>query len=52
MPAYWLVGLPLSLYLGFRLDMKVEGLWWGSVLSLTLLAIFNTFGTIRYVAAK
>src|SRR5690606_34410666 len=27
--AYWLVGLPLALFLGFGLDLGAKGLWWG-----------------------
>jgi MATE family multidrug resistance protein len=26
---FWLFGLPLSLFLAFRLDMGPQGLWWG-----------------------
>ncbi len=36
---YWIVGLPLSLLLGFRLGMGVIGLWWGFVAGLTTVAI-------------
>lgn len=38
--AYWLVGLPLALLLGFRLDLGPAGLWWGltaGVLTIALL---------------
>lgn len=27
--SYWVVGIPLSLYLMFKLDMELEGLWYG-----------------------
>ncbi|MEE8583858.1 MAG: MATE family efflux transporter [Acidobacteriota bacterium] len=27
--AYWLIGLPISLWLGFGLDWGPQGLWWG-----------------------
>ena len=36
---YWVVGLPLSLLLGFRLHMGVVGLWWGFVAGLTTVAV-------------
>jgi MATE family multidrug resistance protein len=42
---FWLFGLPLSLYLAFRLGMGPQGLWWGlagglaAVASLLLLRV-------------
>jgi len=36
---YWIVGLPMSLFLGFRLKMGVVGLWWGFVAGLTTVAV-------------
>ena len=36
---YWVVGLPLSLLLGFRLNMGIVGLWWGFVAGLSVVAI-------------
>jgi MATE family multidrug resistance protein len=36
---YWIIGLPLSLLLGFRLHMGVVGLWWGFVAGLSCVAI-------------
>jgi MATE family multidrug resistance protein len=38
--AYWLVGVPVSAYLGFRTPMRAAGLWWGFVVSLAAVAIF------------
>jgi MATE family, multidrug efflux pump len=38
--AYWLIGVPVSAYLGFRTDMGPPGLWWGFVFSLAAVAIF------------
>lgn len=32
--AYYLVSLPLSLYFGFELGLKIEGLWMGSTIGL------------------
>src|SRR5438445_1319744 len=36
---YWIVGLPMSLFLGFHLKMGVVGLWWGFVAGLTTVAV-------------
>ncbi len=33
---YWLVGIPVSLYLGFVARLGPAGLWWGLVLGLGL----------------
>jgi len=38
--AYWLLGVPVSAYLGFRTTMGAAGLWWGFVCSLAAVAIF------------
>jgi MATE family, multidrug efflux pump len=38
MLGYWLIGLPASLLLGFRLGMGPTGLWWGLVLGLAVTA--------------
>ena len=35
---FWLVGLPLSLALGFRAQLGAEGLWWGSLVALMIVA--------------
>lgn len=35
---FWLVGLPLSAYLGFRAGLGAEGLWWGSLFALISVA--------------
>jgi hypothetical protein len=37
---YWMVGLPVSLLLGFRLERGATGLWWGLVVGLAVVAIF------------
>jgi MATE family multidrug resistance protein len=37
---FWLVGLPTSLVLGFKLDYGPEGLWWGLVVGLGAVATF------------
>jgi MATE family multidrug resistance protein len=36
---YWLIGVPTSAYLGFRLDMGAAGLWWGLVVGLAAVAL-------------
>jgi len=36
---HWGIGLPVSLYLGFRAGMGVVGLWWGLCVGLTVVAI-------------
>lgn len=36
---YWLVGLPVSLWLGFRTPLGAPGLWWGLVLGLAVVAM-------------
>ncbi|HSE69081.1 MAG TPA: MATE family efflux transporter [Gemmatimonadales bacterium] len=37
---YWVIGLPVSLWLGFRLARGPVGLWWGLVLGLVIVALF------------
>lgn len=49
--AYWLVGVPVSAYLGFRTELHAAGLWWGFVLSLAAVAIF-LFLRIRVVFGR
>jgi MATE family multidrug resistance protein len=49
--SYWLVGVPVSAYLGFRTSLRAAGLWWGFVVSLAGVAIF-LFLRIRVVFAQ
>ena len=49
--SYWLVGVPVSAYLGFRTSLRAAGLWWGFVVSLAGVAIF-LFLRIRVVFAE
>jgi MATE family, multidrug efflux pump len=35
---FWLVGLPLSVLLGFNAGLGAEGLWWGSLVALMAVA--------------
>jgi MATE family multidrug resistance protein len=37
---YWLIGLPVSLVLGFHTPLRAAGLWWGFVASLSIVAVF------------
>lgn len=38
--AFWCVGIPVSLWLGFGLDYGAVGLWWGLVAGLCLVSVF------------
>lgn len=49
--SYWLVGVPVSAYLGFRTPLRAAGLWWGFVVSLAGVAIF-LYIRIRAVFAR
>jgi MATE family multidrug resistance protein len=49
--AYWLVGVPVSAYLGFRTPLGPVGLWWGFVISLAAVALF-LYGRIRVVFGR
>src|SRR5262249_25582486 len=37
---FWLIGMPLSAYLGFGLGLGPVGLWWGLVAGLIVVAGF------------
>ncbi len=37
---FWVIGLPVSLYLGFRTELGPDGLWWGLVLGLAVVSVF------------
>lgn len=49
--AYWVIGLPVSYFLAFRLNFGVEGVWWGlsSGLFAAALLLFLRF---NYVSRK
>ena len=36
---FWFIGLPVSAYLGFRLEMATVGLWWGMVVALGVVCL-------------
>jgi MATE family multidrug resistance protein len=38
--AFWLIGIPVSLWLGFRTPAGPVGLWWGLVVGLAVVALF------------
>jgi MATE family multidrug resistance protein len=37
---YWVIGLPVSLFLGFRTALGPQGLWWGFVAGLASVSVF------------
>jgi MATE family multidrug resistance protein len=38
--AYWLVGFPISIYLGLKTELKAVGIWIGLLAGLSVAAIF------------
>jgi MATE family multidrug resistance protein len=38
---FWVVGLPLSAYLTFRLDWGIPGLWWGLLAGMVVMLLCN-----------
>ena len=49
--SYWIIGVPVSAYLGFRTSLGPAGLWWGFVVSLAGVAI-GLFLRIRQVFGR
>jgi MATE family multidrug resistance protein len=47
---FWLVGLPVSVLLGFRAGLGVQGLWWGFVAGLAAVALFLVLRVRRVLA--
>ena len=45
--AYWVIGVPLALYMAFRLHWGVAGLWWGLAIALAIVAMLCVL-RIRY----
>lgn len=37
---FWLIGMPVSIYLGLFTSLRAAGLWWGFVVGLAAVAIF------------
>jgi MATE family multidrug resistance protein len=48
---FWLVGMPVSLLLGFKAHLGVVGLWWGFVAGLAAVAMFLV-GRVRVLLAR
>jgi len=44
---FWIVGIPTSLFLGFRAGLGARGLWWGLVLGLASVAVI-LLGRVRH----
>lgn len=49
--AYWLIGLPMSYVFGFKMQLGVEGVWYGLSLGLTIAAILLLW-RFNYVSKK
>jgi MATE family multidrug resistance protein len=52
---FWLVGLPVSLLLGFRTPLGPRGLWWGLVVGLVAVALgllIRLRGRLRRAVAR
>jgi MATE family multidrug resistance protein len=49
--AYWVIGLPLGYWLGFRMNFGARGIWLGLLLGLTITAI-AMFLRFRYLSKK
>jgi MATE family multidrug resistance protein len=48
---FWLVGMPVSLLLGFKAGLGVVGLWWGFVAGLAAVAVFLV-GRVRVLLSR
>jgi len=48
---FWLVGMPVSLLLGFKAGLGVVGLWWGFVAGLVAVAAFLV-GRVRVLLSR
>lgn len=48
---FWLIGMPVSLFLGFRAGLGVVGLWWGFVAGLAAVALFLA-GRVRVLLTR
>jgi MATE family multidrug resistance protein len=49
--AYWVIGLPMSYWLAFRMNLGVEGVWYGLSLGLTIAAVL-LFRRFNHVSRK
>jgi MATE family multidrug resistance protein len=44
--AYWVVGFPISIYLGLYTDLKAAGIWIGLLVGLSFAALFCIFASL------
>jgi MATE family multidrug resistance protein len=44
--AYWVVGFPISIYLGLYTDLKAAGIWIGLLVGLSLPLYFCIFASL------
>ncbi|MGI9078377.1 MAG: MATE family efflux transporter [Gemmatimonadaceae bacterium] len=51
MVAYWLIGIPIGFYLGFRAGAGPTGLWWGFVAGLATVAVCLVI-RVRWLLAR
>ena len=49
--AYWVIGLPMSYFFGFKMNLGVQGIWYGLSLGLTVAAVF-LFWRFNYVSKR
>ena len=52
---FWLAGIPVSVYLGFRTSLGAAGLWWGFVAGLAAVAVMlllRTRGRLRRTISR
>jgi MATE family multidrug resistance protein len=49
---YWVVAIPLSVYLGFYLGLGPAGLWWGLVVGLGLVGTSLLLRVTRRLARR
>jgi MATE family multidrug resistance protein len=49
--AYWIIGLPASYILAFKLNLGVEGIWYGLLIGLSVAALF-LFLRFNYISKK
>lgn len=49
---FWCLGIPASLLFAFQLDMGAEGLWWGLVVGLLVVAVFLLLRVRQHLAGE
>lgn len=49
--AYWVIGLPLSYFFAFKMNLGVQGVWYGLSLGLTLAAV-SLFFRFNYISKR